>query len=551
MKAKLQHALSQLPKRLTSWPSLAFLGGSTLIWVAAVTGVTRNYFDSEEFYVLHNASNQPHLTAWKYFFIENGRLIEGIYWTYLYKIFGYNPLVEHSFSLFILLIASILATACFLEIWPSKNKPLAYLLAFLFFTNWISAKAVFRLSYDNTNISLVFFFTAGLLLQQWAKTQKTRWLAPSFLSFLLSLLTYENAAFLFPALLMLAWPLMPPAKSGEMRRRVLKMLAFAGLSGLLLLLPRFLYSFTWRQETATFEISQVGSYILKAARTIYSRFGQFFRVSTLNKMTDTGIWFIIGASAYTALTQRRANNPEQHQDKLQWNCILAACIWFLIFGPLPYIILNYRPIPRVFSSAVFGLFPLILLVLQRARQPAVSAIACVFLLFFAGLGFNVLSSEAITFREGEARLNIFFRGMKDAIPHVRPHTLFLFVNGPPMGIAGCGPSLEMLYGQTDIKCGSVRMGDPDIECPAIRYQEGIEVGCGSYTGQNWILMSVTENVPSILDQLGPNDFDLPITWESSEPLLTDFGKIVVRDLPQPTDFYLHLIQRAQILFPEQ
>jgi hypothetical protein len=538
------------PKNSLARPLLLAGGiGLVVILLAAFSGVIQNYFTTEEFYVLHYAHNLPHMQAWQDFFAKNGRLIEGIYWTYEYELLGFNPLASHSLSFVLLLILAILASACFTNAWPhKKSKSLPYLFVFLFFTNWISAKAVFRLSYDNIHISLIFFFLAGLILQRWATSQRHGWLFLSIFTFLLSTLTYENAVFLFPALLFLAWPLLPVSKKGLARSEVFLFIGLGVVSGLSLLIPRWIYSFTSRQHVVAGAIQESLIKVLEAGPLVYLRFGQFFTMSPLNYMIGTGILLALGLSLLWMFRLHKGTDIKMStKTRLRWTCIFAACIWLLAFGPLPYVILGYEPGPRVYSSGVFGIFPLLLLALQSSKR-VLSILVVIMILFFAGLGLYTFRNESIAFIQGEAALNVFFRGMKEAIPHVRPNTIFLFVNGPPLGIPGCGPSLEMLYDQRDLSCGSFWPGSPDPVCPAIRDSGGVEVDCQYFAGENWILVSTLGGTPTLLEELKPGDFNLSLAWESKEPLVTDHHKLDVKEFPPPSEFYLHLLRRAAVLF---
>ncbi len=556
--------LEQPSKNRTTPLLWAAAGGFLFILIAAFGGVIQHYFSGDDFFVYHYANNLPDVQAWQRYFYENGRLIESLYWTYQYKLLGYNPLLEHSFSFGLLLITAIVASACFLNAWPQRkrSKALPYLFVFLLFLNWVSTSTVFRIPYDNGRISLIFFFLAGLALQRWAAEQRGRWLLLSFAFFWVSVLTYENTAFLFPALLLLAWPLLPVPKKGSARRRLLLFVGLAAVSGLILLIPYWLYSYialtqgrTMEHPAMVVDIGDLPMNVLGAGPAVYLRFGQFanFETFPLNLLMAVGLLLILAlASIWIVHIHRGPILKRIAETKSRWTCIYLASLWFLIFGPVPYILLDYPVSGRVYSSAVFGLFPLLLMVYETTNKQLLRIMAVALILLFAGFCLFDVVNQSTRFNRAEAALNMFYRGLKDAVPYVEAHTVFIIINGP-LENAGCGPSLEMLYDQDDLKCGL--LSSTLDKYHAIRHSNQFETSSGTdweqhLRGQNWILITVNNNVPTVLEELEPGDFDLLITWESAEPIRTDYNMIVTKELPPPSAFYLHLLQRAKALFPQ-
>ncbi len=301
------------------------------ILTAALGGLIQHFFNGEEFFVFHYANSLPHVEAWQRYFYENGRLIEALYWTYLYKIVGYNPLFEHALSFVLLLCLALVASACFLNVWPQKgrSKSLPYLFVFLLFFNWVSISMAFKLSTDNSRISLIFFFLAGLWLQRWAASERGRWLAPSLAFFLLSVLTYENAALLFPALLLLAWPLLPAAKKQALHGRVAKFAALAIGSGLLLLIPYWLYGYIARTHLRPVAVpamaGDIGDFPLQAlgsGPTVYLHFGQFgnFGAPPLNILMGAALLAVLAWATWwiVRIPRKTQLNPA---DRTRWTCI--------------------------------------------------------------------------------------------------------------------------------------------------------------------------------------------------------------------------------------
>src|SRR5690606_30007238 len=109
--------------------------------------------------------------------------------------------------------SSSLGTLLFWRAWPRAIEypatPAVLLLLFVF--SWVSVDRFTIISSDQAYLSLVFFFLAGLSLQQAASRATRNWfyLGGSVVLFLASMFTYEAVAFVFPALMLLAWPLLP------------------------------------------------------------------------------------------------------------------------------------------------------------------------------------------------------------------------------------------------------------------------------------------------------------------------------------------------------
>jgi hypothetical protein len=363
--------------------------------------------------------------------------------------------------------------------------------------------------------------------------------------------TYENAAFLFPAFVLLSMPLLPAGQRDSKRFKIYLFIGLGMLNGLLLLIPRLFYAYV-AQPIATpaldFGLGDLFTRLAETGPSVYLSFGQFygFRSQSINLAIGFALLLTLIVSAWVLVFQRGVKNKAS-ADGQRGLYILLASIWFLVFGPLPYILLGYGVTGRVYSSAVFGVFPLILLAYQIAPKAWLRSLALVILTFFAVTGLLTLWSESRYFAQWEAPLNIFYRGLKDAVPHVRPNTAFIIVNGP-VGNQGCGPSLEMLYGLEDVDCLVVASGaeQGSFRRPGEFQSSGLTLLEG-----NWIIVSVIGNVPEVIDELKPGDYDLLISWETNEPMRTSSGRILTNNIPPATQFYMHLLERAKILSASQ
>jgi hypothetical protein len=557
MRSTLVQDFVTLKDRIRQNPNSAWwiitAAGLLLILAGALGGLMKNYFEGEEFLIFHYAHKLPHQQAWLAFFSKFGRPIEAIYWTYEYELIGFNPLLAHSISFVQLLVIAMLASACFLNIWP-KNKSaklLPYLFTLSLFTNWITVSNIFSLSYDNGRISLIFFFLSGLALQRWASRQLGRWLLLSFAFFFVSLLTYENAAFLFPALVLLALPLLPSPTRDSLRIRFFLFAGLSTASGFVLLIIRLFYAYIVRLASAPvmdFTFSDLTARILEAAPPIYLKWGQTYFVDAApkNSMIAAGLLLTVALSSVAIIGIYRDGKATQGSDeRSRWLHIYLASIWFLVFGPLPYILLGYYPGGRVYSSAVFGVFLLIFMLYEIVRVRLLRQVTVILRLFFVAAGLLMMVDGSTYYSQREGPKNIFYRDLKELIPNVRPHTEFIFINWLT-GYQNCGPSLEMLYDQYDLDCLLI-WSNNDLN--SIRREMEFETDGKDVADGNLILISVIDNVPTVLEELKPGEFDLPITWESTQPLRTNTSRIVTEIQP-PSAFYLHLLERAKVLFPE-
>jgi hypothetical protein len=199
------------------------------------------------------------------------------------------------------------------------------------------------------------------------------------------------------------------------------------------------------------------------------------------------------------------------------------------------------------------LFPLLFIAYETAKERLVRIAAMAVVLLFAVFCALELQAQSVRFNlETEATLNAFYRGMKAAVAQVEPGTMFIIINGP-LENSGCAPSLEMLYNQHELEC--VLLSSSLEKYHAIRRRSQIEANSGTdweqqLPAEKWILIDAGNNVPTVLAELRPGDLGLLVTWVSEEPIRTDYGQIVAEDLSEPSPFYLHLLEREKVLFPQ-
>jgi hypothetical protein len=545
------------------------LGIAVFILVAALSGAIQGHFRGEEFAVIHHANSYDHFSAWQHYVYEVGRPVAVAYWIYSYEIIGYNPIISHALSFFQVLLAAVTAAVCFSRAMPNLGwgRYITAALVALFFFNWVSMDRAFTLSGDQSHLSMFLFFLSGLSLQQWASHKFTKgqknlsiiWLVSSFVLFGLCLLTYEAASFVFPTLLLLAWPLVPhrTKKDRTIAMRKFFVIGFIGL--LFVLIPYYVYSvFT------PFRSHLLDDFSLKF---FLSAIGSFFQI-----LLDFGIWLTspgqqIGATVLAVvlffggvLVARAWNDSKAFglnaADREKVACVYLGCVLLILGGILPFAFVGITGSPRAYHTIALGLPPIMLMslgltmrrqvkppILLRQKLTIVGWGALVFLTLVLSLVEFKIKSDFLT--QSEFSENAYFLDMKEIIPAVRPDTIFIFIDRS-FSSSGCGAAFNMLYDQEGLRCASFSSSLEEFR--AIRGPKQIIANRGGrLSTENWIIIRTDENgKPQIVPELSYGDYGLIITWLSMNPIKTDYARI--EDFPPPpSDFYLYLVDRQEFL----
>jgi hypothetical protein len=321
------------------------------------------------------------------------------------------------------------------------------------------------------------------------------------------------------------------------------------LSGLLLLIPRLFYTYV-ASPIATpaldFGLGDLVTRLVETAPSVYLSFGQFYGLQQPFVNLAVGLALLVTFVLSTRAAIRSRPRKSAESDSRSSHIYLAS-LWFLVFGPLPYILLGYDVVGRVYSSAVFGVFPLVLLIYETADNKWLLSVALAILGLFAFVGGLTLWNESQLFSRWEAPLNMFYRGIKEEVPHVADQAAFIIINSP-IGNQGCKYSLQMLYGLEDVDCLVIASG---AEQGSFRRPGEFQSSGLTLLEDDWIIINVVDNVPTIVDELSAGDYELLIDWEINEPMHTSRRRIVTNGIPAPTQFYLHLLERAKILSASQ
>jgi len=134
------------------------------------------------------------------------RPVEGVYWICLFKLFGFNKIAFHLFSLLLLAADCLLMGLCLARAFPGRGAFVAAAILFAFFLPTVSS-LTYVVTTDNSRLSLLFYWGSVLLFLRWAQGAAS-WggLLPPIAAYIVSFLTYEAPSFLIFAVPLLTIP---------------------------------------------------------------------------------------------------------------------------------------------------------------------------------------------------------------------------------------------------------------------------------------------------------------------------------------------------------
>ncbi len=459
------------------------------------------------------------------------------------------------------LSTSILATIATVRIWPKKMnvRLVAGLLIMLNFFNPYSVTWGFFLPGDNSRLALFFFFASVIFIQQWfAKNYKKIYLFVGLGLFLMSLLTYENSAFLFPAALFFGWPL----RQSDNIKQNKKMLIGAATAGISL--PLFLLLFynvlASLQSTKIFHTNPLireDTWGTLSSRLILipssfldwvSRPGHPLRKFDLNTSIATQIIFfsvlVIAMISIARNLYMKKYSSKSFDDRKNILFIYLAGIWILIFGLLTYQVAfggTNQFYVRVFSSAAYGIPILLVLGFSFSSKryfQIILALACLMAVSVGITQFFVMSDSQSNRRQVEMPNQ--YVNLANSVQAVKADTSFIFIDFT-FGYEGfCGPALRMLYNTKGLRCIYVSSTDEELSATAlnglINFQKGGKVSTGSY-----LLFEMLDNGNiSLVDKISP-DSNLLISWEDETLLDSNEDLILPFEEAQKSKMLEHLI----------
>lgn len=535
------------------WTTLAGILG--LLLVALLFGWIRRDLNGEEFATYHFANSFSHFVAWKSYFFEVGRPLAVAYWIYSYELFGYQPVILHTQTILLVILSSSLATVLFWRAWPRDiaHPATPALLLLLFVFSWVSVDRFTIVSSDQTYLSLVFFFAAGLCIQNAVANRSRYWvyLATSLVFFLASMLTYEAVAFVFPSLLFLAWPLLP-AERRNLKKTIGLFALYTGASVLVVFASFALYAVlpTQRQSIADSSISEMAGKILKIPSFLASTGDWLMGLPDGFSKLPAIVFVLSLLVALVFFLSQFWQDEHPRSEKLQQiRAIYLASICLVVFGLLPFVFAGYGTgASRVSHASILGVPALLVLNFQMARGPGLRLLNGLLLALTLLFGFLHLPANVQYFQEKDKQLVRFTHNLLDVVPQVRSDTTFIFLDYP-MSNSGCGPMLNMLYGRELLHCAYLSSSLRDYW--AIRYAHFLQANRGgNLRDENWIIIAVDDNGhPYIVPELRRGDFGLKIYWITTKPIRTDLRRLNTFDETQSSEMMNYIFRRYEELFP--
>jgi hypothetical protein len=517
------------------------------------------FFYGGDFYLFHHAEIYRPDEAIFQFFLENGRFFEGLYWIYLYKLIGYQPVVAHIFSLLLNFLGASLALIVLTKAMPKSAQTRPILLAFatsIFFFPHVMQWA-HALPGDNSRISVIMFFTSVLFLQIWAQRQfRLPWLLISLVTFAAACFTYENIVLLFPAGILLSLPLISKEKVSKARIGQLVLLGISSLFFVLLPFRVYEYVGSFMQGfshpvVASPVMEEMPSRLLEAPFFV----GNFFLniesdLVTINKaggrvllLCLTAILILVGYRLARNASLPRLS-PDDMSIQKDFVFIFLAGLWIVFMGLLPFAIgrPNLLPGVKFFSASVYGMsliFTLGLVLYAKSPIRYLFAAGWILVVSLGILEFGYISRlyAQVEFSPKNDQLSI-----ATIAPNVKEGTSFIFVDNQLGDRAwdGCALALRMLYDKAGIRC--LFLSTFDENYTGVRSEDGLfSTEGGLISDENWIIIGMTEDGERyVIPQLDKSDGVL-ITWLIDDPILTDYRRI--SETPTSSQMFRRLAER--------
>lgn len=539
--------------------SLSIGAGFILVFItfAFFSGRIADFFLGEEYYVIGNAASFPHIEAWWRYFLSNGRLVEGIYWTYLYELIDFHPAIIRLFSFGLLFLDALLAAIAISNVWPKKGNGarIAFVLLILCFFNPYALNYATRLSSDNARISIAIFWLAVIVLQKWVRSgYRPIYLVGALTLQTIGLFTYENIMFLFPAAVLLCLPLITAHDLTANNKRILKRMARLFAASMFLFLIPFAVYFTLANTPGVYfshYAADVGSPAMERFVTFVATLWQNVLHLGDIDMVNTGLIgtllyaLVITAVGILIIVHYRTNrnmSVNNWQGWLGYTSLFLASVWILVFSLAPYSFAGIQSY-RVYVTATMGIPVLLLLLYYLIPKPwrMVAAGLAVVWIVIANIEFELKTKQIST---SEATYNNYLLQVYELVPDVRPRTWFVFIDFS-LGSSGCGPSPSILYEKPDLLCGRLSTRDPFYmaERHAGDLLNIVNTG-GWIRDGNILLFGLDENGRVVLiPQITISD-PVYITWLSIEPIKTDFRRIVTDSSRELSPMAMHLYYRA-------
>ncbi|MEX1248713.1 MAG: hypothetical protein WEA61_09555 [Anaerolineales bacterium] len=519
--------------------------------VLFLAGAIPQNFSGEAFYDFQFPYRDSFLESSRVFFLERvrSRLMHGVVISAVYDIVGFNPPAIY-LSIFLMIIATAVI--------------IAFSLKRFIHSPWVAALLVFALAWLPLNITDLMalkkahhvfawflFWLAVLLFQRWVVNKRLPWLFGATFSFICSVLAYEATIGLFPIAVFLSVHYIKDPKDWlnklALTAWISMLAAFAFLnleaikpfSGVETMYSGSLFDASQILQTAATLLPQFPDAIFSGA--LFGEMSSTPLLLPISQIISIGILVLLFLILWTAVSREkrgRAGKPET----------LALCVagaWLALFTYAPFLLAGQPPDSDSLRGFAFGMFLIALggaLFLQQPRgrawrSSAILAAVCGFWIMAGGLAY---AQGVKTARQQDLILRNFVISLKAQVPDVAYGTQFVFVNAS-LGRTGCIGALNMLYDHNELQC--IHLLDGDTQETYTRLPDGLLETGGRLKREYFIILTFDQlgNV-TLIDEFGPENYpDLPITWESTETLRTDFRLILPQAEGKNLDFYNYIV----------
>lgn len=509
-------------------------------------------FSGEAFYDFQYPYRYSFLESSRVFFMERirSRLVHGIFVSALYHTFGFNPP-----AIYLSAFLTIIATAVVITFTIKRFIRSPWMAALLVVTfTWLPLNITDLMALKKIHhvLGWFLFWLAVLLFQSWVSNKRVAWLLGATLAFLASVLSYEAALALLPVAVILSAHHIRGLKDWANKLGVAIWITL--LSGLVILNLETLKPFSGIGQVYSADLFAPGHIFQSAAAQIPQipaaiwrgvlfgdggfTSGALLFAQALLVLLLIGIIFVLWRAFSVAKTKKR------HVNDALVLCVAGAFLAAANYAP--FLLAGQPPDGDSLRGAAFGL---ILVALgsallfssqwrQRAWMGRLALVAvCGFWIYAGGSAYAQLLDTA---RHVEDVIRNFAVTLKVQIPEVPAGTEFIFVNAG-LGRTGCIGALNMLYDQGDLHCIHLLAGD--TQETYVRVADGLqETGRRLFPDRFIILTFDAEGRVTIIDELGAEAYaDIPVTWQSSEPLHTDRSLILPLSPGENLDFYNYVL----------
>ena len=513
-------------------------------------GFIRQNIMGEAFYDFQFAYRNSFTEGWKVFFFERirSRVLHGVLVSALFHGFGFNPPAFY-LGIFLLIIATAVCIALSLCSFLKSPGVAAWLVAAF---AWLPLNIIDLIALKKAHHALAWFafWLAVLLWQKWSQNRRIAWLFAATIAFLTSILAYEVAIALLPVAVFLS---LPALKNPSQVYRSLGMaLWITLLSGL-----AFLNLERLKPYSGVEAVYAAGGWdldnLLQNALAFLPRLPSAIWSSGLLE-NPAGVLsilaqFLIGIcilAAILALWNSLRNGQRAFWDKNL--ALVLSGLWLAIATYLPFILAGQPPDSDGLRGAAFGFLLFALAgaawMAQQGRERVGNVLLGGICLFWIAAGLLFYTRDIRASQKDDFVLQNVAYTLRQQVPDVAEGTTFVFVNAG-VGRTGCIGFMNMLYDRSSLHCIHLLSGDTQESYT--RTEQGLQERGGRLWPERFLIVTFDgRGIVKVLDQLDSDDIpELPITWASPDPLLTNRSLIyeTISSYGRNFDFYNYMVSQ--------